>query len=117
MGHFNNFKVTVYCVAQILEKTDLETLKTQYEFIEKYVGLDKVYLEPYRDGHWVDKEKMSSFIDFFKGQNVEVAVGEKEIELNEVKLHYDFKTINEKIADVILNPGEFYEFKVGSSSN
>ena len=62
MGHFNNFKTTVYCVAQILERMDLETLKKQYDFIEKYVGLDKVYLEPYREGHWVDKDKMKSFM-------------------------------------------------------
>ena len=75
MGHFNNFKTTVYCVAQILERMDLETLKKQYDFIEKYVGLDKVYLEPYREGHWVDKDKMKSFIEFFKERNVEVAGG------------------------------------------
>ncbi len=75
MAHFNNFKVTVYCVAQILERMDLETLKLQYDFIEKYVGIDKVYLEPYREGHWVDKEKMKDFISFFKERNVEVAGG------------------------------------------
>ena len=75
MSHFSNFKVTVYCVAQILEKMRLEDLKAQYEFIEKYVGLDKVYLEPYREGHWVDKDKMKGFIDFFKSKNVEVAGG------------------------------------------
>ena len=75
MGHFNNFKLTVYCVAQILEKMDIDTLKAQYDFIEKYVGLDKVYLEPYRDGHWVEKEKMKEIIDFFKSKNVEVAGG------------------------------------------
>ncbi|MCR4903262.1 MAG: hypothetical protein K6A23_10435, partial [Butyrivibrio sp.] len=75
MGHFNNFKVTVYCVAQILEKMELDNLKRQYDFIEKYVGLDKVYLEPYRDGCWVDKDKMKEFIAFFKERNVEVAGG------------------------------------------
>ncbi|WP_029233305.1 hypothetical protein [Butyrivibrio sp. VCB2006] len=75
MAHFKNFKLTVYCVAQILERLDVETVKKQYEFLEKYVGLDKVYLEPYRDGHWVDKGKMKDYIDFFKSKNVEVAGG------------------------------------------
>ncbi len=75
MSHFKNFKLTVYCVAQILERMELDVLKEQYEFIEKYVGLDKVYLEPYRDGHWVDKDKMRDFIAFFKEKNVEVAGG------------------------------------------
>ena len=75
MGHYNNFKLTVYMVAQILERMDIKTLEQQYEFIEKYVGLDKVYLEPYRDGHWIDKDKMKEFISFFSEKNVEVAGG------------------------------------------
>ncbi|WP_051209310.1 hypothetical protein [Butyrivibrio sp. WCD3002] len=75
MTHFKNFKLTVYCVTQVLERMDLDTLKKQYDFIEKYVGIDKVYLEPFREGHWVDKDKMREFIDFFKGKNVEVAGG------------------------------------------
>ena len=58
MGHFNNFKVTVYCVSAILQNMDLETLEKQYNFIEKYVGIDKVYLEPYRGSHWVEKDKI-----------------------------------------------------------
>ena len=29
MAHFNNFKLTVYCVASILEKMDMETLEKQ----------------------------------------------------------------------------------------
>ncbi len=72
--HFNNFKVTAYCVAQILENMEIDVLKEQYEFVEKYVGIDKVYLEPYREGHWVDKAKMKGIIDFLE-RDVEVAGG------------------------------------------
>ena len=75
MGHFNNFKVTVYCVSSILQNMDLETLEKQYEFIEKYVGLDKVYLEPYRGSHWVEKDKIREIAKFFKDRNVEVSGG------------------------------------------
>ncbi len=75
MAHFKNFKLTVFCVASILEKMDLATLEQQYQFIEKYVGLDKVYLEPFRGSTWVDKAKMQEVIDFFKSKNVEVAGG------------------------------------------
>ncbi len=75
MAHYRNFKVTVYCVAQVLDRMDPDTLSTQYDFIEKYVGIDKVYLEPYRGGCFVDKEKMRGFIDFFKGKGVEVSGG------------------------------------------
>ncbi len=75
MAHYRNFKVTVYCVAQVLDRMDMDTLSRQYDFIEKYVGIDKVYLEPYRGGCFVDKEKMRGFIDFFKGKGVEVSGG------------------------------------------
>lgn len=75
MGHFNNFKVTVYCVSSILQNMDLETLEKQYDFIEKYVGLDKVYLEPYRGSHWVEKDKIREIAKFFRDRNVEVSGG------------------------------------------
>ena len=75
MGHFNNFKLTVYCVSAILQNMDLETLEKQYDFIEKYVGIDKVYLEPYRGSHWVEKDKIREIIKFFKDRNVEVSGG------------------------------------------
>ncbi|MCR5278840.1 MAG: hypothetical protein K6E19_05295 [Lachnospiraceae bacterium] len=75
MSHYANFKVTVYCVAQVLDRMDLETLSRQYDFIEKYIGIDKVYLEPYRGGCFVDKDKMRSFISFFKEKGIEVSGG------------------------------------------
>nr|MCR4588614.1 hypothetical protein [Lachnospiraceae bacterium] len=75
MGHFHNFKTVVYCVARVLEQMDPDELPEQYAFIEKYVGLDKVYLEPYRGGCWVDKDKMKRIADFFRSKGVEVAGG------------------------------------------
>ena len=75
MGHFNNFKVTVYCVSAILQNMDLETLEKQYNFIEKYVGIDKVYLEPYRGSHWVEKDKIREITKFFRDRGVEVSGG------------------------------------------
>jgi hypothetical protein len=75
MGHFKNFKLTVYCVSAILQNMDLETLEKQYDFIEKYVGLDKVYLEPYRGSHWVEKDKIKEIAAFFKSKGVEVSGG------------------------------------------
>ena len=75
MAHFNNFKLTVYCVASILEKMDMETLEKQYDFIEKYVGLDKVYLEPYRGSVLVEKDKIRQVADFFRSKGVEVSGG------------------------------------------
>ena len=38
--------------------------------------------------------------------------GIKELELTKKTLHYDLKPSAEMTADVILNPGEFYEYKI-----
>ena len=38
--------------------------------------------------------------------------GEEELELRESKLRYDFKECSELVCDVILNPGEFYAYRV-----
>ena len=75
MRHFHNYKISVYMVAQSIEQMDMETLKRQYDFIEKYVGIDKVYLEPYRGDAWVSKEKIREIAAFFKEKDVEVAGG------------------------------------------
>jgi len=50
MKHFKNFKTCVYCTAQTLASLDETTLARDYAYLEKYVGIDKVYLETYRDG-------------------------------------------------------------------
>ena len=52
MRHFKNFKTCVYCTAQTLASLDETTLARDYAYLEKYVGIDKVYLETYRDGTW-----------------------------------------------------------------
>ncbi len=75
MAHYKNFKLTVFCVASVLERMDMADLEKQYDFIEKYVGIDKVYLEPYRGGVWVSKEKIAEVSDFFRSKGVEVSGG------------------------------------------
>ena len=45
MGHFKNFKTVVYIPAQVAKAFTEDKLKSDYEFLEKYIGLDKVYLE------------------------------------------------------------------------
>ena len=58
MKHFKNFKTCVYCTAQTLASLDETTLARDYAYLEKYVGIDKVYLETYRDGTWVAIDHM-----------------------------------------------------------
>lgn len=75
MGHFRNFKLCVYCTAQTLSRLTKERLETEWAYLEKYVGVDKVYLETYRGDTTVDRETMRMFLDFFKSHNVETAGG------------------------------------------
>ena len=66
MKHFKNFKTCVYCTAQTLASLDETTLARDYAYLEKYVGIDKVYLETYRDGTWVAIDHMKMIQNFFK---------------------------------------------------
>lgn len=75
MGHFTNFKTCVYCTAQTLSSLDEETLTRDYAYLEKYVGIDKIYLETYRDGTWVAADHMKMIQNFFLNHGVEIAGG------------------------------------------
>ena len=73
MRHFKNFKTCVYCTAQTLASLDETTLARDYAYLEKYVGIDKVYLETYRDGtqvlqpsHLHLKKMMQSVSAYFR---------------------------------------------------
>ncbi len=42
--HYRNFKTVVYIPAWNALRMTKEKLEADYEFIEKYIGLDKIYL-------------------------------------------------------------------------
>ena len=75
MGHFHHFKMGVYCTAQTLSRLDEKRLEQEWTYLEKYVGIDKVYLETYRGGTTVDAQRMRMFLDFFHRHGVETAGG------------------------------------------
>lgn len=74
MRHFKNFKTVVYIPEGITRELTPEKLEYDYAFIEKYVGLDKVYLETFRGGI-VPKEQINMIRDFLEEKGVEVAGG------------------------------------------
>ena len=43
--HYKNFKTAVYLPAWIIERLDSDKLASDYEFMERYIGVDKVYIE------------------------------------------------------------------------
>lgn len=75
MQHFENFKMTVYCTAQTLSEMDEDRLLQEWNYLEKYVGIDKVYLETFRYSTTVEKKQMSWIKDFFLSRGVEVSGG------------------------------------------
>ncbi len=73
--HYRNFKTVVYIPAWIAFTMTYEKLKSSYEFLEKYIGLDKVYLETHRDDIDVDKDKIMMIKDFLEEKGVTVSGG------------------------------------------
>lgn len=75
MGHYQNFKSVIYCIAQSMADVTAEDLQTQINFFQQYVGVDKVYLEPYRDDLLVSREQLSMCKKLFAENGIEVAAG------------------------------------------
>ena len=75
MGHYNNFKTVVYIPAEVAEKFTQEKLASDWEWIEKYVGLDKVYLETHRSHVDVKPEQLRMIKDFLESKGVTVSGG------------------------------------------
>ena len=61
------------CTAQNMAGETEESLREQLKFFQKYCGVDKVYLEPYRDGLMLPEEQLSMLIRVFKENGIEVS--------------------------------------------
>ena len=75
MGHFKNFKSVLYCPVHWVINVKEEELEGQLAFFEKYIGVDKVYLEPFRSGELASREKLLAIKGFLESHGVEVAGG------------------------------------------
>ena len=75
MGHYKNFKSVIYCPVHWVQRVREEDLEEQFAFFDKYVGVDKVYVEPYRSGQLADRDKLLLLKSFFEKHGVEVAGG------------------------------------------
>jgi len=73
MGHYRNFKSVIYCTAQSMVSIQRDALEEQLTFFEKYCGVDKVYLEPYRDGLMIPNEQLEMLKAFFREKGIEVS--------------------------------------------
>ena len=72
--HYKNFKTVTYCVAAWVNHITEEELREQADFLQKYVGIDKIYLETYRD-EFAKKEQLDMFKRVMKDYGIEVSGG------------------------------------------
>ncbi len=72
--YYKNFKTVTYCVAGWVNHITEEELREQADFLQKYVGIDKIYLETYRD-EFAKKEQLEMFIRVMKDYDIEVSGG------------------------------------------
>ena len=68
MGNYRNFKLVVYFVAHGVKMLDEAKLQEQIDFFKKYMRIDKVYIEPFRDGCFADEEQVRLCKEIF-GRN------------------------------------------------
>jgi hypothetical protein len=74
MSGYRNFKLTTYFVAGAAARVTREELEKQLAFFEKYLRLDKVYLEPWR-GILASHEQIEMIREVFHRHGVQVAGG------------------------------------------
>lgn len=75
MGNYRNFKLVYYFVAQATARAEKEKLEKDIAFFEKYLKVDKVYLEPFRSGVMADEDHVELCRKTFEEHGVEVAGG------------------------------------------
>jgi hypothetical protein len=74
-GHYQNFKTVVYIPAEVARDFTKEKLSNDLAFLEKYIGLDKVYLESHRTDVDVSEEQLLMIKEFLESKGVEVSGG------------------------------------------
>ncbi len=72
---YKNFKMVIYIPAAIVDRFTPEILQSDYEFLEHFLGVDKVYLETHRSEVYVDEKQINMVRDFFLSKGVEVSGG------------------------------------------
>ena len=75
MGNYRNFRLVYYFVAQGTARAEKEKLEKDIAFFEKYMRVDKVYLEPFRSGVLADEAHLELCRKVFAEHGIEVAGG------------------------------------------
>ncbi len=75
MGNYRNFDLVVYFVSDGVAKATREKLQQDIDFFKKYMRLDKVYLEPYRDGVFASEEQLRLCKEIFESNGIRTEGG------------------------------------------
>ena len=75
MGNYRNFRLVYYFVAHATARAEKERLERDIAFFEKYLRVDKVYLEPFRGGLLADGDHVELCRKTFEEHGIEVAGG------------------------------------------
>ena len=75
MGFYKNFKTVVYIPAEVAAKFTQESLAGDFAFLQKYIGLDKVYLETHRNNIDVEDAQLAMIKDYLESRGVTVSGG------------------------------------------
>jgi len=74
MSLFKNFKSVTFCVAQWADKVSESQLRKEADWLQKYVGIDKVYLETFR-GQFARREQIEMIKKVLQEYGIEVSGG------------------------------------------
>ena len=75
MGNYRNFELVVYFIAHGVKNIDEDKLQQQIDFFKKYMKLDKVYIEPFRDGCYASEEQLKLCRDIFNRNGIKTEGG------------------------------------------
>lgn len=71
---YKNFEVAIFCtVGNLIGIQNLDEFRKHFQFIEKNVRVDKVYLETYRGGHYIARDKMLEIKKFFDDKGIKTS--------------------------------------------
>ena len=75
MGNYRNFALTAYFVAGATEKITKDELQKQIDFFKKYMRIDKIYLEAFRDRAFASEEQVRMVKKTFEDNGIKVEGG------------------------------------------
>ena len=75
MGNYKNFDLVVYFIAGGVANATRDKLQTDIDFFKRYMRLDKVYLEPFRDGVFATEKQLRMCKEIFEANGIRAEGG------------------------------------------